>query len=768
MDRSKRIIWMMGASLATMACVAGQSFAQQEDDQTADASDELRVATVTVTTRKVEENLQDAPLSVTAFGEAEIEAAGLTNIEDIALLTPGLTVAPLFGGGASTVVIRGQSTTIGEPNVGFFVDGVYQSSRAAMDALLAGNVERVEIAKGPQSALYGRNTFAGAVNYITKKPENELTGELQASVGDFGLREIRASVSAPLVEDMVYFRGAASHFARDGYFDNELTGEDLDTKETNVVSGSLELLPSSDLSIVARAAYESTSDGDDPLRFLVNNSAPANPTPAPLPLAFQLFAGEMPGFEDGFAVSPGGFDRENLSLSLSVDKDFANGFTLTSITGYTDLQLETDVDNDYEARSIRYSRTATDITEFSQEIRLASPADDRFSWMIGGYYYDLSSDTAISDTFVDGAFALATALAGSPLGRLLPGGAITTNDESTSSFAVFGAASFDITDQLSATFEGRWTTEDKDITATFQDPISLATLPDFVESTTFDNFVPKFTLDYHVNDDVLLYATVAKAVKTGGFNIDVTGAGILPSERTYDPENSWTYEAGFKSTLADGRMVLNGAVYQIEWTDQIVRALGGTFAVLNANAGESSVTGLELEMKARVADGLDFSAGYAYTDSSYDSYTFGALAGLGLDPVLDGTQLQYVSENQFNATLQYQRPAFGQWDFLARADYAFFSEQSTVQTADAVVGDTSLFNARVGIESDDMSIMFWAKNLFEEDTAVTGVFFPNQASRFDTANGLVSPAPVVGFEAFNGLVTSRDPRTWGVTVRKSF
>ncbi len=321
---------------------------------------------------------------------------------------------------------------------------------------------------------------------------------------------------------------------------------------------------------------------------------------------------------------------------------------------------------------------------------------------------------------------------------------------------------------MTATFEGRWTTEEKDITATFQDPISLASLPDFTETAEFDNFVPKFTLAYDVSDDFMIYGSAANAVKTGGFNIDVTGAGILPSERTYDPEESWTYEAGFKSTLANGRMTLNGAIYQIEWTDQIVRALGGTFAVLNANAGETSINGIELEMKARLAEGLDLSAGYAYTDSAYDTYTFGALAGLGLNPVLDGNPLQFVSENQFNATLQYIVPAFGDWDFLARGDYSFFSEQTTVQTADAFVGDTSLFNGRLGIENESMSIMLWGKNLFDEDTALTGVFIPNQATRFDTANGLVSPAPVVGFQAFNGLVTSRDPRTWGVTVRKTF
>jgi len=757
--------YMMGAAVIVLACAALPALAQEPVSQS--DSKELRIEKVVVTSRKVEEDLQSAPLAITAFGEAEIEDAGLVSIEDIALLTPGLTFAPLFGGSGSIPVIRGQSTSIGESNVGFFVDGVYQSSRAAMDSMLAGNIARVEVAKGPQSALYGRNTFAGAINYITKKPANDFEASVQATAGDYGLRELRGNVSVPIIEDQLYFRGGLSHYRRDGYFDNELTGEDLDSRETNVLTASFEATPSSTLNAVLRFAYEHTSDGDDPLRFLENNAASGNPTPAPLPPAFQLFAGEMKGSDSGFAVSPGGFDRKNSSASLAIDKDFENGLTLTSITGYVDLQTEQGVDNDYEARSIRYSNATTDLTEFSQELRLASSPENRFHWMLGGYYYDLSSDGLVSDTFVDGALALAQALAGSPLGGLLPAGAITTNDESTSSFAVFGSASYDFTDKLTGTFEGRWTTESKDIVATQQSPISTA-VGTFTDSADFNNFVPKFTLDYQVNDNLMLYTSVAKAVKTGGFNIDVTGSGILPSERTYDPEKSWTYEGGFKSTLANGRMTLNGAVYQIKWTDQIVRSLGATFATLNANAGETSITGLELETRARLADGLDLSAGYAYTDSAYDKYTFGVLAGLGLDPVLDGKPLQWVSENQFNVSLQYQRSAFGGWDWMTRGDLSYYSEQSTIQTADAYVGDTTLFNLRTGIENDTVSISLWARNVFDEDTAVTGVFIPNQASRYDTANGLVSPAPVVGFEAFNGLVTSRDPRTWGITVRKSF
>ena len=761
MNRTKKLLTLMAGASALPFVYAAPVFAQ--DDGAGDSDRDV----IVVTTRKREESLQTVPVAVSVFTADDIESARITDVEDIALLTPGFTFAPLFGGGASTPVIRGQSTTIGEPNVGFFIDGVYQSSRTIMDSLLGDSIARVEVAKGPQSALYGRNTFAGAVNFVTKDPSNEFEGTLELTGGKSGHFDGRANISGPLIEDGLYFRVGGRFFRRDGYFTNELTGDDLDDRQTFVVSGALTATPAPNFEATLRVGYEDTDDGDDPLRFAMNNAVPANPTPAPLPDALQLFVGEVPNEQTGFAVTPGFVDRENLTTSFSMDWEVADGYTVTSITGYNEFNNESAIDNDYEARSIRFSTARTEQEEFSQELRITSPGDQRFRWLLGGYYYDLSLENNISDLFVDAAAGLATTLAPTPLGGLLPLGALNTTNESTESFAIFGQLEYDLSDRIGFAFDGRWTTEDKTALAVDINPLTGAAST-FEEAANFDNFVPRFTLDYQATDDVFLYATAAKAVKTGGFNVVTVAGTILDSERTYDPEKSWNYELGAKTTLADGRVQLNLAAFYTDWSDQIVRALGATFATLNANAGETSVKGIEAELFANLGDGLDFTGGFAYTDSEYDSYTFGALAGLGVDPVLDGTRLQYVSEYTANATLQYSRPITSDFDWTSRFDISYQSDQSVVQTADAFVGDATTINLRTGIENDRYALFVWVENLTEEDSAITGVFIPNQATRFDTAASLAIMGPPVGFQAFNGLITSRNPRIWGVTARMKF
>lgn len=724
---------------------------------------------ILVTTRRREEALHTAPVAVTVFSAEEIENARITSVENIALFTPGFTFAPLFGGSASTPVIRGQSTTIGEPNVGFFIDGVYQSSRAIMDSLLGDSIARVEVAKGPQNALYGRNTFAGAINFVTKDPTNDFESALELTGGNYGHFDGKGHVSGPIVKDTLYFRFGGRFFRRDGYFTNELTGGDLDNRQTSVITGALTATPTSNFTAKLRVGYEDTNDGDAPLRFIANNIAPANPAaPAPLPNALQLFRGEVPNATTGFAVTPGFTDRENLTTSLSMDLDLGGGYTLSSITGYNDLNVESAIDNDYEARNIRFTSSRNALDEESQELRLTSPGDRRFRWMLAGYYYHLNSDTNTRDLFVGGAAGLAAALSRTPLAGLLPPGIINDTNETTRDFAVFGQAQYDLTQRLGLSFDWRWASERK--TANAVDTNALTGAPaTFDDAATFNSFTPRVTLSYEANDALFLYATAAKAEKSGGFNVVTLSGAILDSERTYEPETSWNYELGAKTTLADGRVQLNLAGYYTDWNNQIVRAVGATFAVLNANAAGTTVKGVEAELTANLAPGLDFNAGFAYTDSKYDQYTFGILAGLGVNPALDGVRLQYVSKYTANSTLQYARPLTSRFDLVTRADIFYQSSQSIIQTADAFVGGATLLNLRMGLDDGRYSFFVWVENLTNEKSAVTGGFLPNQASRFDTAASLATPgATPIGFTAFQALVTSRDPRIWGVTARFKF
>jgi iron complex outermembrane receptor protein len=733
----------------------------------AQAQPSSAVDEILITARKRTERLQDVPMSVAAFTAADLERAGVENVEDIARMTPGFVFAPLFGGDQSTPVIRGLSTTIGEPNVGFFIDGVYQGSRAAMEAFLGDNIERIEVAKGPQSALYGRNTFGGAINFITKRPSEDVSGHLEITGGDYDTFEASGSLSGPLISGKLFGRVGVSYKERGGYYKNELTGEDLDDRQTAVYSGTLYATPSDNLSITARVAYENTDDGDEPLRFAPNNARVANPAaPNPLPERPQLFAGPAPSYRDGYAVTPGFLKRDNLTTSLSIEWEI-DGYTISSITGYNDLEIKRDQDNDYEARSIRYIQTRIDMEEFSQELRLTSPTDQMVEWMVGLYYYDLNNHTNNRDLRAGLGLDIPTV---APFSNVFNTGLIGDIQEDTENFAIFASANIEVLPRLTLGLSGRYSWEKKKVFV--EDTIAiLDVMGTYENEETFETFTPRISLDYKVTDDAMLYASVAKAVKSGGFNVVTVGAPILPEDRAYDPERSWHYEIGAKTSWFDNRLNFNVSGFIIKWKDQIVRAVAQNLALLNLNAGKTTSQGFELELSARPVDGLTLTGGLAYTEAEYDDYYFATLTSLGFtqeEAQLRGTQLQYVPKVTFNASAEYRVPVIADYDWFIYGDVSYQDKQSIIQPGDAYLDDRTLVNLRTGFESDHYSLTFFVNNVFKNKTPTSGVFTTNFASRYDTAAGLAGMGPFVGMEAFGGLIGGPVPRVWGITARARF
>jgi iron complex outermembrane receptor protein len=421
----------------------------------------------------------------------------------------------------------------------------------------------------------------------------------------------------------------------------------------------------------------------------------------------------------------------------------------------------------YSAPRVRFATTKSKLEEFSQELRLTSAGDQRLTWLAGLYYYDSKNTSHLEDLYDQDALPIARAVPAG-LRRQMLGGLINDLVEETNSGAVFAQIGFAITDRWSVSAEGRYTDETKKVDSTDKSQLTGLVTGTFVDEADFTNFVPRVTVDYKATDDMMLYATAAQGVKVGGFNVVTVAGAILPSEREYDSESAWTYELGAKSTWDDGRLTLNAAAYYIDWKDQIVRALGATFATLNANAGTTTVQGLELELHWRPTDKLAVDGGVAYTDSSYKDYTFGTLALLGIDPVLDGTRLQYVSEWQGFVSLQYTQPVSAKLDWMTRLDATYQSDQSAVQPADAWTGDATILNFRTGLDWDNYSIRFWVKNLTDEDSAVVGTFTPNATRRYDWVRGAIGQAPLTGLEIFGGVVTARPPRSLGVTVSMKF
>lgn len=711
---------------------------------------EPAISEIIVTARKRAEPLQDVPIAVTVLTAEEIEDAAIRNAEDIARLTPGLTWTALFGTSGAPV-IRGVSTNIGEANVGFFLDGVYQSSRAVMDTLLDG-IERIEVAKGPQSALYGRNTFGGAINFITKPAPEAFEANVEATLGSDGRQEARAALGGPVSGKALAVRAGFAYTSFDGYFTNELTGDELDDRESILGSISLESRPSDDVKLVFRAGYETTDNGDYPLRFVPNNTgffAPLNGN--------QVFRGELPSFDSGFAVTPGYFERDNLNLSFSVDASLG-AHTFTSITGYNDLSIDNLNDNDFSAAVISQNRQQIDQSEWSQEFRLASDYEGRVNWIAGLYYYELESDLVDDNRFLSPGIDALFAPPMGPLRALGLGSVLLTNAETTENYAGFGSINIELTERVRLGLAARYSYEEKTLDTFNINPYSSLVLADLTLDDSWDSFTPEATLDFHLNRDAMLYARVAQATKSGGFN---GLANVTDAERRYDQETSWNYELGVKSTWLDRRLTLNGALFYIDWKDQIVRALGASNAILNTNAGKTTSQGIEIELLARPIDNLDIRAGYAYTDAKYDEYIFGSLVNLGLDPDLSGVPLQNVSKNTANASLQFTAPVAAAFGWVTRLDVSYRSKQNAVQTGDAYVGESTRVDLRTGLESERWEAVLWGRNLTDDDAAASATFIGNRAAGVAVLGG-------AGIQFFNALVTAAEPRSYGVTLRYRF
>lgn len=633
---------------------------------------------IVVTARRAEESLQEVPLSISAFTAQDIENAGLRSVEDLAQQTPGFSFRSAFGRTGDRPVIRGQSNIQGEPNASFFIDGVFVSG--SISGYDLDNLERVEVIRGPQSALYGRRTFAGAINYVTRRPTDEFSGRVTGTVGDNGLFEAAGSISGPLWGEQLLFQANARHYQRDGYYRNTVTDrKDVGGQETRSVGGTLYWLPTDNFEAALRFNWTRNDDehfpitlyGSDKNNCFLPVQTGFSPFPFdgvgtpvygtrqrgyfcgvlgdPLPLALNTDAFREAGFKAGLT-------REAFRYSLALDWDLG-GYQLTSISAYNESSLFSGVDQDYSG--IRgasggfetLSKTKGD-RDFSQEFRILSPRDERLRWLGGVYYYNEKDGDRFSGD-------LSAQFATGGLAVLTPqfGGAKVENQ------SVFAMVEFDVTEQFILTAEARYARDEVSsvgasnynrtgapapgsaecVSTPVVNPntgattFTLACSNPFDLSETFTNFLPRFTATYLLNDDVTLYALWARGNKPGGFNGTVQNARLTPDARAllidqglqvFDEEEADTIEFGVKTTFAEGRGLFNLSAYYIDWKNQqltenqaTAQEGGGQFVTsFTRNLGKSEVKGLEAELRYVLNDYWDVRATYSLMDSKIKEF----------------------------------------------------------------------------------------------------------------------------------------------------
>ncbi len=742
---------------------------------------------IVVTARKRSENLQDVPVAITAFDAADIKSARIERLDDLAKLTPGLNYTPLFGAQNQLPIIRGAAQTLGQLNVGVFLDGIYLSGKAGVDLEL-NDLERIEVVKGPQSALYGRNTFAGAINYITKRPSDTLTGHVEGTYGTHDLKKIVASVSGPLGGKA---RVRVGGFYRDfnGWYRSSIDGGRVDFEKNYGGTATLELTPVEALTATLRVTYSKEDNGQPPSNVIRNNDAPGTPAGGSVSQRRNLlFLGKVPTIaRNGVTVNtqdvpglPGGSygDREEtVRASGTLEYDFG-GVALTSLTSYSKRNAEYTFDGDntfcdrvagcpnfgfpfapaIPAGKSDFALSSSDgyFRDWSEELRLASTGKQRFDWLVGFYFFDNRTNSIDRGITLPGTLAItsyAAAAASYRYPRIILG---------TQSYSGFASGTFHISDRLGVTGEVRYEHEKQTFDQFPSAPAgTTGSATVFALRQSFHFWTPRVILNFQASDNLLTYASYARGAKTGGFN---TGLNVFDNQRSYQPEYSNNYEVGFKSDLLDRRLRFNLAAYYDDWKDQQATcqnpiSAGGSSTNRSylCNVAASHIYGIESEIVVRPAKGFTVSGSYTYTHARYIRFVDDslaqtrALAGL---PALDfnGKFLPYVPEHKFVVSPRLEIPVSNTVRLEARADLQYQSR--TYLRADNLqnFGDKTVLDLRLTGYAGGVRVQVFANNVFDNDYPVAGVRF------FDSVNYSVS----------SPLVQGPPRREFGVSAGYSF
>lgn len=694
------------------------------------AQSDLALQEVIVTARKQAESLQDTPVTVTAITAAAIEERGLEDITELAMQVPNLSYQTSFGRHFDRPTIRGMSNILGDPNVGTFIDGIYVSGSVMTQEL--DNLERVEVVKGPQAALYGRATLAGAINFVTKDPSNEFGAKVSGTVADRGQYEISGSATGPIIEDRLAYFVSGRYYERDNQYANIGTGgPDTGAGGQRSAGATLKLRATPTERFEASLRLSLSNDRDE--------EAAQRLTQTPDNNCFLnrggYICGTMPEFNAvdlSFADFPDefiGIDRQTQRVHLTLDYDFGP-VVLTSNTAYNNEDFFRQTDQDYISETVfggaLNQRVNISYEDYSQELRLASRQDRRLRWLLGGYYFHLERDED-RVTF-------------------LPSGLRPTETrppQEVDNYALFGALEFDFTDRFTAIAEVRG---GRDELATSGTTRNGAFVRNFDLQETFDSWAPRVILRYELSDDVMTYASAAKGNKPGGFNTGLQRADVVPSELarlgqyiSFEEEESWNYELGVKSELLDRRLLVNVAAFFIDWTNQqltftepvqVFNPGGATSRPVGIsliqNAGKTEIYGAELESTWRVNRVLSLNLAYGYTHAEFKEFDDPTQLVLTGSASVAGNVPPRVPRNKWTTGADVRVPIRETWSAFGRVQYSYEgSRYAQVQNL-LETGATERLSARVGIETDNWEVALWGKNLTGDQSAVdiTRLFDP--------------------------------------------
>lgn len=606
------------AVVAGAVPVAAQEATETMDEETKAAVEEALkrqfAGEITVTSRKTEENIQEVPIAVSVVtGEvlADIAASDISSMQGY---VPNLSIYQ--GRNQSTTLTAflrgvGQSDPLWgvDPGVGLYIDDVYvaRPQGALLDVY---DVERVEVLRGPQGTLYGKNTIGGAIKYVTRPLSDTPEGRVSLSYGEFNTQEIRAQLAGPIVEGKLRAKVAVAKLDRDGYGDNLYTGREVSDKDTLAYRLGLEWLPAENVSL--RFDYDHTEDDAEPVgltRLEPNFLCPVflGTTCAPLPNLFDTESGLAPLNS-----------TETSGYSMTLTWEIDDEWQFKSITAYRETDTENNIDFDTTPAPIVDSAPIYFDDQTTQEFQLIYNGSGRLSGVLGLYYFDGFAGGTVKATFVGSTFTT------------------TDGDMSTESYALYLDGNYKLTDNLTLNFGLRPTRETKEgrafnvfnTDATFEQILFVTA--DFDDDVTFESWAPKLGLQYQFSDDVMGYVSASQGFKSGGYNVRAQQSVFPDSALPFDDEVMTMGEVGLKTVLADGRLLLNGAVFYGDYTDIQVSTftdydsngdgVNDAFFGNFLNAGDATVQGVEVEYAYDSPTWFGLSGFLAYLDADPDGF----------------------------------------------------------------------------------------------------------------------------------------------------
>lgn len=687
----------------------------------------LELEEVIVTAQKREQDLQDTPIAVSAFNAETITDQGINDISDISQFAPNVEIVESPGGSTgATIAIRGSTTinpaVVFEPTVGIYVDGVFVAKNAG-GLFDVAELERIEVLRGPQGTLYGKNTVGGAINLITRKPSEEFGGTLRLGAGNYGYKDGFLSVDTGRLGDMAAFNISMNVRQRDGFYKNNSTNDaaadefkELDTKAMRIAG----LFDLSD-SLEAYYTFDKNKRDNTP--------------------AFgQLETLSDPVDRDEEGALNGAFEdtSDNYGHALTLTYDLSDSVTMKSISAYRNMEFVdggevdgTDVDSDPFA--VFHTRREVTSEQLSQELQWIGSADN-FDYVLGAYYFNEDSD------------------AKNPYTTTFGGSENVENNYGvdSTSYALYGQADYYLDDVWTLTGGLRWTKEKKegylerigDDGGYFGQDVPLTKV-----DKSWTNVSPMATVSYAFDEDVSTYFKVARGWKSGGWNPEGATQAIFMDD--FKEETVTSFELGVKSRLWDNRLQLNAAVFQNDIDDLQLAYFDGTVTEV-FNAGEATIRGFEVELLAALTDELTANFNYGYLDPKYKSLTVN-----GVDEK-DRYKFPYAPDQKYSVGLDYYKPiALGA--LKARIDYSWVDDHNLYPDPDAAeltkVSAYGLLNGRVALtemevgDMETLELAIWGKNLTDEEYRL---------------NGFQGSAPGTALNFYG------NPRTYGVEATYRF